>query len=137
MPASQRTDYHRIVFLAGIVTFLIGGAALSGWAFDLPLLTRIDPDWNPMVPGTALCFVLSGLSLLGSGKSLSARIFVWLTLLLAGARGLEIASHRQFTGVEFLATGWGAQLKHRPHVAADGDGVPGIRNRDAVHLAGR
>lgn len=111
MPASQRTDYHRIVFFAGIFTFLIGGAALIGWAFGLPLLTRINPGWNPMVPGTALCFVLSGLSLLGNRKPLSARIFVWLTLLLAGARGLEIVSRREFAGIEFLTLVWGQQFQ--------------------------
>ncbi len=117
MPAFQRTDRHKIVFLAGIFTFLIGSTVLAGWAFGIPLLTRINPDWIPMVPGTALCFVLSGLSLLGSRESLAARMLVWLTMLLAGAMGLEIAAHRQFAGIDFLALVWGAQFQSVGHMS--------------------
>jgi len=143
MPAFQRTDRHKIVFLAGIFTFLIGGTVLAGWAFDIPLLTRINPDWIPMAPGTALCFVLSGMSLLGSGKSLPARMLVWLTMLLAGAMGLEIVAHRQFAGIDFLALAWGAQFRSVGHMSPQtvtgflgfGIGMLSIW-RDAFHLAG-
>ena len=64
MTASRNADYRILFLLPGVLALVLGSLGLFGWVFDFPVLTRIDPDWNPMVPITALCFVLSGLSLL-------------------------------------------------------------------------
>ncbi|HQT25893.1 MAG TPA: PAS domain S-box protein, partial [Burkholderiales bacterium] len=102
MPVSQGNRNGRIIFLAGALTSLFGGIALFGWAFGFPLLTRVRPEWNPMVPGTALCFLLGGISLMKSGKS--AGMLIWAMLLLSGARMVGLAFGRDFEFVEFLAS---------------------------------
>ncbi len=108
MPSSQNTEYNNIAFFSGLLSLLIGIVVLFGSIFDFPLLTRINTEWNPMVPSTALCFVLSGLALLKfrriSGQTFSSaqRIIVWLIFLLLGARSAELLSGRMF-GVEHLA----------------------------------
>lgn len=104
MPASQRTGYPYLILLSGMLALMLGSIALFGWTFDFPLLTRVNPDWNPMVPSTALCFVLSGLSLLKRDQSgpTAQSIFIGLTLLLAGARGVELVLGGDFSGIEFL-----------------------------------
>lgn len=38
----------------------LGVMVLVGWAFDLPLLSRIRPNWTPMVVNTAVSFVACG-----------------------------------------------------------------------------
>ena len=109
MPVAQRTDYS--VFLPGMLALLIGSVVLFGWTFGMPALTRFNPDWNPMVPSTALGFMLSGLSLLHCRKlsdqtvSSAQGVIVWLILLLAGARIVELISGRGL-GVEYLAMEW-------------------------------
>ena len=109
MPVAQRTEYS--VFLPGMLALLIGSVVLFGWIFGIPALTRFNPDWNPMVPSAALGFMLGGLSLLQCRKlseqtvSSAQGVIVWLILLLAGARIVElIAGHG--LGVEYLAMEW-------------------------------
>lgn len=118
----QKFGNDHLILLTGILTFALGNVVLFGWVFDFPLLTRINSDWKPMVPVTALCFVLSGLSLLTSKKlpdgsvALVHRVSVWLVLLLAGARAAEIASGHEF-GIEFLLTGMGSQFADVGHMS--------------------
>ncbi len=118
MTVAQKPDYF--ILLPGIFTVLIGGSVLFGWIFDFPLLTRLSPGWNPMVPSAALCFILSGLALLNASKSPQApvpaaqRIFVWLVLLLAAANAAELASGH-VSGIEFLLPGTG--LKFDGHIS--------------------
>src|SRR5687767_13020724 len=54
---------ERVPFIAGATVAIIGALVLVGWALNLPLIT----DWSqwgfPMLPLTALCFVLAGGSL--------------------------------------------------------------------------
>jgi PAS domain S-box-containing protein len=49
--------------LAGLV-IIIGVAGLSGWMFDIYFLRAILPNASTMRVNTAICFVLSGISLL-------------------------------------------------------------------------
>lgn len=49
---------------AGIITIFIGCIVLSGWVFDITLLKSISPDWITMMPVTAICFFLTGVSLI-------------------------------------------------------------------------
>ncbi len=55
---------HRpTAFAIGFLVTISGTAVLTGWTFDIEVLKRLRPDWPPMTPVTALCFVLLGLSL--------------------------------------------------------------------------
>ena len=121
MTATQNTNHNYTILFSGTLTLLLGTAILLGWAFDLPWLTRINSDWKPMVPSTALCFMLGGLSLLYNSKStdesasVAQKIFVWLILLLAGARAAELTFGHQF-GIEFLLPDLGTQFTNVGHM---------------------
>jgi len=122
MAVLHKTEKNYLVLLPGILTFLLGGVVLSGWEFGFPLLTQINPDWIPMSPATALCFMLGGLSLLTSKRTMDGSfpamqgIFVWLLLLLAGARIVEFVSAHNF-GIEFLLPGLGIHSTHSRHMS--------------------
>ena len=94
--------------LSGVFVLLIGGVVLVGWIFDIPALTRINPEWSPMASMTALCFVLSGMALLtyggfsGRTATLVQHIPVWLLLLLAGAMTIGLMPGHEL-GIEHLA----------------------------------
>lgn len=121
MGVSRKGGSNYMAFLPGLLAILLGGTVLFGWAFDYPVLTRINPRWNPMVPSTALSFVLSGILLCLEQfqrgiASLAQRVIVSAVLLLAGARVIELAAGREF-GVEFLASVWLTQVKVSGHMS--------------------
>jgi diguanylate cyclase (GGDEF)-like protein len=108
----MKVSYLR--FLPGTLAIILGILALFGWLWDVPSLTRVFAQWNPMVPSTAFCFILSGLTLFKC-KRFSAQtssrlqlILILLIVLLAGARAVELISGRQF-GIEFIVTVWQAK----------------------------
>ncbi len=109
--ANQRADFNYLMLLPGLLVLLLGGAGMLGWFFDVPVLSRINPDWNSMVPSTALCFIMSGLVLLRCRQivdprpPVAQRILIWLNGLLAGARVIELVSGHEF-GVDFLFLPW-------------------------------
>ena len=47
----------------------IGGLVLVGWAFDIPLLKSIHPDWNSMKVVTAIALALAAVGLACAGQS--------------------------------------------------------------------
>ena len=114
MASSRRAYSHYVFFLPGLLAIVLGSLSLFGWVFDFPLLTKINAAWKPMAPSTALCFVLGGLSLLMDKQSthrpvaVAQSIFVWLILLLAGARAVELVSGYEL-GISFLRTALGSQ----------------------------
>ena len=54
--------------IAAVATIIIGGSVLAGWAADIPALRAIG-ETSPMMPSTAVCFVLCGLALVLQGKN--------------------------------------------------------------------
>lgn len=112
---------NHLMLASGLLALLLGGLVLFGWAFDYPFLTRIAPRWNPMVPSTALSFVLCGILItLGwfqrGTVSLAQRAILMAVVVLAGSRAIELATGREL-GVEFLASVWLTQAKVSGHMS--------------------
>lgn len=55
--------FERVPFIAGSAVTIIGALVLAGWALNLPFITEWAAGGIPMIPLTALCFVLAGGSL--------------------------------------------------------------------------
>lgn len=110
------------LWISGTLALSLGSVVLLGWIFNISRLTRINPDWNPMVPNTALCFILGGLSLLirkkypGRTHSIELNIVIGLIMLLAGARIGELVLGHEF-GIEFLSPLLGLQLESVGHMS--------------------
>src|SRR5438552_12359642 len=49
--------------VAGLCVFLTGALVLVGWAVQIPSFQSVVPGWARMAAGSALAFVLAGLSL--------------------------------------------------------------------------
>ncbi len=58
-----------IVWLLGFVVTAAGFSVMFGWYIHSPALIQILPQFVPMQFNTALCFLLSGVALLASGRS--------------------------------------------------------------------
>jgi succinate dehydrogenase hydrophobic anchor subunit len=62
-------------------------AVIAGWVFNIPLLTSFSPDWVSMKISTAICFLLSGVSLYYMAKARegdveTAQIVLFITTLI-------------------------------------------------------
>jgi len=55
--------FERVPVVAGSAVALLGVLVFAGWAFNFPIITEWKPGGIPMIPLTALCFVLAGGSL--------------------------------------------------------------------------
>jgi signal transduction histidine kinase len=55
--------FERIPLIAGSAVAIIGALVLAGWALNLPVVMQWSQAGIPMIPLTALCFVLAGGSL--------------------------------------------------------------------------
>jgi signal transduction histidine kinase len=66
-PSGRRSSsigfFERLPAVAGTTVALLGVAVFAGWSFNLPLITEWKPGGIPMIPLTALCFILAGSSL--------------------------------------------------------------------------
>jgi PAS domain S-box-containing protein len=51
------------VRVACAAAVFVGAAVLVGWALDIAILTSVAPGYVTMKPNTAICFILSGVSL--------------------------------------------------------------------------
>ena len=52
--------FERVPIIAGSVVAMVGAVALAGWAMNAPLFTTAGSGGYPILPLTALCFVLAG-----------------------------------------------------------------------------
>ena len=55
--------YNTFVSIISVLVILIGGAVLTGYYFNIVFLKSITPFWLAMRANTAICFILSGISL--------------------------------------------------------------------------
>ena len=60
--------FERVPSIAGAFVVVLGAFVLAGWALDLELVTKARRGF-PMIPLTALCFVLAGGSLITSVRA--------------------------------------------------------------------
>src|SRR6202158_6435780 len=67
-PSGRQTSwigfFERVPIVAGSAVALVGVLVVAGWAFNLPIVTEWKPGGIPMIPLTALCFMLAGGSLI-------------------------------------------------------------------------
>jgi PAS domain S-box-containing protein len=61
-----RWRYHAYVIAIGLTLILLGLTALLGWFLQLRVIISIVPGFPSMAFNTAICFVLSGSTLVGS-----------------------------------------------------------------------
>ena len=52
--------FERVPLIAGGAVAIIGALVLAGWALNAPIITQWSQGGIPMIPLTALCFVLAG-----------------------------------------------------------------------------
>ena len=66
-PSGRRSSsigfFERVPIVAGTAVAVLGVLVFAGWAFDFPIITEWKPGGIPMIPLTALCFMLAGCSL--------------------------------------------------------------------------
>ena len=66
-PSGRRSSsigfFERVPIVAGTAVALLGVLVFAGWAFNFPIITEWKPGGIPMIPLTALCFLLAGGSL--------------------------------------------------------------------------
>jgi signal transduction histidine kinase len=67
-PAGRQSSstgfFERVPIIAGGAVAILGALVLIGWAFNVPVITQWQPGGIPMIPLTAVCFVLAGSSLI-------------------------------------------------------------------------
>src|SRR5512141_283864 len=52
--------FERVPIIAGSVVAILGAVFLAGWALNVPWVTTLTLGGYPVLPLTALCFVLAG-----------------------------------------------------------------------------
>src|SRR6478672_8874250 len=86
--------FERVPIIAGSAVAIMGAAALIGWALNLPFATTATEGGYAVLPLTALCFVLAGVSLtlaaLPSHTGRSEAIQQTLAALVATIAGLTL-----------------------------------------------
>ena len=63
LQSRQRSVLRSISAAASALLVIVGSMVVAGWIFDIPALKSVSPDWVSMKANTAVCFVLTGLSL--------------------------------------------------------------------------
>ncbi|HEY5798947.1 MAG TPA: hypothetical protein VIT92_01935, partial [Burkholderiaceae bacterium] len=89
---STRFRYTHAVAIGGVLAAM-GGTVLAGWLLQIPNLVQFNASSVPMVFNTALCFTLTGLSLLFSGLPAQsiARLHTAVGAVLVGLCSLTFA----------------------------------------------
>lgn len=74
--------------VASTLTAAVSCSTLLGWLLDLPLLTRLRPEWVAMMPETALCLLLLGAALGFANRAQAAMDRSWVA---AGCASVAVA----------------------------------------------
>ena len=90
--------------LSGALAIALGLAVLLGWALHAPLLIQVSPNLAPMQRNTAVCFLLTGLALVGLVIGWRRVIFIGsgISATLAAITLLEYALGASFRIDELL-----------------------------------
>jgi len=67
-PRPLKGFFERVPVIAGTVAVVLGVLVLFGWAINASLIVTPRGDSYPMLPLTAVCFVLAGASLIIAGR---------------------------------------------------------------------
>ena len=89
---------HPLPPLAGLLSLEVGSLVLYGWAVDRSDLKSLAPGFIPMMPNTAVAFILIGIALLCASIKPGSRIL----RLAAGGSAAVTASVGLTTGLEYL-----------------------------------
>jgi PAS domain S-box-containing protein len=84
--------------LASLIVFIIGSVALVGWVFDISILKSISPHWTSMRVITAICFLLSAVSL----ECLHGKTLVQWKIILSRAFGIVVIIAGILTLVSYM-----------------------------------
>jgi PAS domain S-box-containing protein len=118
-----------IVRVCGVLTALVGIAALVGWGLHLPVLTTFGTDLLPVAPSTAVLLVLSGLAIAGdptgSGPNALRRagaaawgIVGTVAVVLLGAAAMALQIEAEHPGIPPADDPQGLSLGHMVPVTA-------------------
>ncbi|PPC95260.1 MAG: hypothetical protein CTY33_00455 [Methylotenera sp.] len=95
---SIANDNGLFILICGTLVLLLSSAALLGWIFDLPVLTRGKSNWVPTVFNTAVCCFLGGFAILLTfllpvqQASKGLRLIAAIILLISSLSLLEVIS---------------------------------------------
>jgi ABC-type xylose transport system permease subunit len=107
--------FERAPVIAGALVTALGALVLVGWMFDLTVITTVGKGGLPVLPLTALCFVLSGISLLlAAGRHHTPRretIQQILAALLATIAVLTLYEYLRESGPGFDLLLFGNRLR--------------------------
>ncbi|MCE0522924.1 MAG: ATP-binding protein [Methylacidiphilales bacterium] len=111
----------RLAQFAGTITILIGLIVLLGWIFHIEDLKSVFPGYVSMKANTALCFVLSGTSLVigyltrpRSWKKTCSSLLALAVILIAATTLIEYISHLSLSLDELLFSDRGAAYTSSP-----------------------
>jgi signal transduction histidine kinase len=110
--------FERAPLIAGAVVSALGTVVLLGWTFGVPAITQVEKRGLPMLPLTALCFVLSGISLLlAAGRHHTPRretVQQVLAALVATVSVLTLYEYLRESGPGFDLLLFGSKLRTLP-----------------------
>ncbi len=89
----ETADRNRLAFVplaAGMVTAVLGFAALLGWLLGSPRLASLEKDLIPMAPSTAALFILFGIAICLRSRSPLTRALMSISRA-AGCTGAMVA----------------------------------------------
>ena len=107
--------FERVPIIAGAVVALFGAIALFAWALKLSPIKALD-DGYPVLPLTALCFLLSGIALtlasLPRRTSKTEAVQQTLAALVATTTGLTLYEYLRGSGPGFDTLLFGDAVRH-------------------------
>ncbi|MDL2354573.1 MAG: diguanylate cyclase [Pseudomonadota bacterium] len=106
-PNLQSDRPHAFEVLIGIALIVLGGATILGWLLHLPALLEIRPGMVPMVFGSGLCFLLTGITVIAASwpgrTSLLLRRVIAVSLILLCSAALYEHVFDVRLGVDFAS----------------------------------